>query len=375
MGHSTGAFSRGIQPGHSAGAPASPSDGWASPGARTPLPGAVDSLPPIAPTRRGLGHGLLFGVLALAAILLLAQGEVAGLGRILADLPAGVAISAAVHLPQILLTAMAWQVLLPAAQRPPFAVMARLRWCREAANALLPAGALVGQAAAARLLARHGVPAGMAGATATVDLTLEAVAQLLFTLAGIGLLLGRGPDAAMAGLAAAGLGVAAVGALAMVIAQRNLGPLERLLARLGQRWPALNPGWIGDVRRAVLDLHTERRALAASVLWHGVAWVLGAVEIIGVLGLLGHEVSFADALVIESLAQALRNVGFMLPGALAVQEGAIIGAAALVGVPPGAALAAALIRRAREVLFGLPGLLAWHRSETSGIAKGIGYRE
>ena len=318
---------------------------------------------------------MLFGVLALAAILLLGQGEVAGLGRILADLPAGVAISAAVHLPQILLTAMAWQVLLPAGQRPPFAVMALLRWCRESANALLPAGALVGQAAAARLLARRGVPAGMAGATATVDLTLEAVSQLVFTLAGIGLLLAGGADQAVAGLAAAGLGVAAAGALAMVVAQRNLGPLEQLLARAGRRWPrlgpVLNPGWIGEVRRAVLDLHTERRALAASVLWHGVAWVLGAVEIMGVLWLLGHDVTFADALVIESLAQALRNVGFMLPGALAVQEGAIIAAAALVGVPPGAALACALIRRAREVLFGLPGLLAWHRLET----REVGYRE
>ena len=68
------------------------------------------------------------------------------------------------------------------------------------------------------------------------------------------------------------------------------------------------------------------------------------------LGLLGHPVSLADALVIESLAQALRNAGFMLPGALAVQEGAIIGAAALVGVPPAAALAVALVRRAREVV-------------------------
>jgi hypothetical protein len=57
----------------------------------------------------------------------------------------------------------------------------------------------------------------------------------------------------------------------------------------------------------------------------------------------------------------------MLPGALAAQEGAIVGAAALVGVPPAAALAAALVRRAREVAFALPGLVAWHRSELEGL--------
>ena len=99
------------------------------------------------------------------------------------------------------------------------------------------------------------------------------------------------------------------------------------------------------------------------MLWHSLAWVIGALEIAGVLWLLGVEVSLADALVIEALAQALRNAGFLLPGALAVQEGAIIAAAALVGVPPGPALAVALVRRAREVAFSLPGLAAWQRAE------------
>ncbi|MBY0333986.1 MAG: hypothetical protein K2X49_25290, partial [Acetobacteraceae bacterium] len=80
------------------------------------------------------------------------------------------------------------------------------------------------------------------------------------------------------------------------------------------------------------------------MLWHSLAWVIGALEVAGVLWLLGVEVSLADALVIEALAQALRNAGVLLPGALAVQEGAIIAAAALVGVPPGPALAAALVR-------------------------------
>ena len=245
--------------------------------------------------------------------------------------------------------------------------MVALRWFRESANGLLPAGALVGQAAAARLLARQGVPADEAGATATVDLTMEAVSQAVFTLLGVGLLLAISAEPALAGAAAAGLGIAALGALAMVVAQRHLAPLERLLERLARRWPALRPEWIRQLQGAVLRLHADWPALAASFLWHGVAWALGAVEVMAVLGLLGHPVSLAEALVIESLAQALRNAGFMLPGALAVQEGAIIGAAALVGVPPAAALAMALVRRAREVCFSLPGLLAWHRSETRAV--------
>lgn len=340
-----------------------------SPGAGTAA--ATGDVSPLARAplwRRGLRNGALIALLALGAILLLNAGELPGLGRVLSDLPAAVAISAAVHLPQILLTAEAWRALLPRnGERPGLAAMAMLRWFRESANALLPAGAIVGQAAAARLLARRGVPAEVAGATATVDLTMEAVSQFVFTLLGVGLLLAGGGETALAGAAAAGLGVAAAGAFAMLLAQRRLGPLERLLERLSRRWPALDPRWIRDLQGAVLRLHADRAALAMSVLWHGAAWALGAVEIMAVLGLLGHPVPLADALVIESLAQALRNAGFMLPGALAVQEGAIIGAAALVGVPPSAALAAALVRRAREVCYALPGLLAWHRSETRGM--------
>jgi putative membrane protein len=332
--------------------------------------GGSAALPPTAPWwRRGVRNGVLLGALALAAVLLLNHQELPGLGRMLAELPVAVAVAAAVHLPQILCTALAWRVLLPPALRPPVPAMLALRWYRESANALLPAGALVGQAAAARLLARRGVPGEIAGATATVDLTLEAVSQLFFTLAGVALLLAGQGAGGLLGAVAAGLGIALAGATAMVAVQRRLplGLVERGLARLARRFPAIRPDGVRAFQAAILRLHADPPRLLAAVLWHTGAWVLGAVEVMGVLALLGQPVSFAEALVVESLAQALRNAGFMLPGALAVQEGAIIGAAALVGVPPAAALAAALARRAREVLFSLPGLLAWQRAELGAM--------
>lgn len=328
--------------------------------------------------RRGLLNGTVLGVVALLAIVLLNRDDLRGIGRVLTDLPAALAIAGAVHLPQIVLTGLAWRVLVTTEPRPTIASMITLRWYREAANALLPAGALVGQAATARLVARMGVPGSVAGATATVDLTLEAVSQLFVTLAGFGLLLARngggdGADGAggLTGFAITGLGIAAASIVAMVMLQRRLPlrPLEALLNRLSRRWPALRPHWIADFQEAVLRLHEERRALAAAVLLHSAAWMLGAVEIAGVLALLGHPVSLTDALIIESLSQALRNAGFMLPGAIGVQEGAMVGVSALVGVPPAAALTTALVRRAREVLFGLPGLVAWRRSERRSAAR------
>ncbi len=321
-----------------------------------------------ATLRGGVRNGVLFAVALLAAVAALNWAELPGLGAALLDLPLAIAISAAVHLPQIALTAQAWRTLLPRALRPRLPAMMALRWYREAANALLPAGAIVGQAAAARLLARQGkgVPGDLPGATATVDLTLEAVSQFFFTLAGVALLvLARDDTAGLAAFAWAGLAIAIAGAAAMVLFQRRLplALLERLLARLARRFPAVRPGAVRDLQAAILALHADAPRLVAAVFWHTASWVLGAVEIWGVLHLLGHPISLADALVVEALAQALRNAGFLLPGALAVQEGAIIGAAALVGVPPGPAIATALARRAREVVFSVPGLLAWQRAE------------
>lgn len=325
--------------------------------------------PTSAPSwRQGLRNGLLLGALVLACVLLLNHQDLPGLGRILRDMPAAVAISAAVHVPQLYLTAIGWRVLLPPGQRPGAGFMTALRWYRESAAALLPAGGLVGQAAAARLLMRRGVPGDTAAATATVDVTMEAVSQLFFTLAGILLLvLGRGDGGGLTSFALAGLGIALAGAAAMVALQRRLpvALLERGLARLARRFPKIRPSAVHDLQAAILGLHADPWRLAGAMLWHTLAWLIGALEIVGVLWLLGFEVSLADALVIEALAQALRNAGFLLPGAVAVQEGAIIAAAALVGVPAAPAIAVALVRRAREVLFALPGLVAWQRAEAA----------
>ena len=66
---------------------------------------------------------------------------------------------------------------------------------------------------------------------------------------------------------------------------------------------------------------------------------------------------------VESLGQAIRALGFAIPGALGVQEGGYVLICGLFGVPASSALALSLIRRAREIALGVPGLAVWHWSE------------
>ena len=77
--------------------------------------------------------------------------------------------------------------------------------------------------------------------------------------------------------------------------------------------------------------------------------------------------TYATALVIESLGQAVRGAAFVVPGGIGVQEGGFVALCAVFGFrrPPGSRC------RSRsgfpEVVLGLPGLLVWQGLESRRI--------
>jgi len=85
----------------------------------------------------------------------------------------------------------------------------------------------------------------------------------------------------------------------------------------------------------------------------------GSFEIWFVLRLFGHPVGVRAALVMESMTQALRNLAFIIPGGLGVQEGALVLFGHALGVNSELALAVSMAKRLREVLCGLPALASW----------------
>ena len=80
--------------------------------------------------------------------------------------------------------------------------------------------------------------------------------------------------------------------------------------------------------------------------------------------------SWRDALLLESLGQAIRGAAFAIPGALGVQEGGYLLLAPLRrACAPDAALALSFAKRAREILLGVPGLFYLHHCERAGAAR------
>jgi len=256
--------------------------------------------------------------------------------------------------------------------RLPLRTFVWARWIAESINQLLPALQVGGNLVRARLVARRGVPGPLAGASVVVDITLHLLAQLVFTLLGVGLLLFHVGGRRLIGAVIAGLLVTVATVAAFYLVQRRgvFGAMARALVRVlrSSDWASLSSR--AEAMDAWIDrLYRERRDVGVSEAWHVLSWLLGASEIWLALRLLGHPVSIATAVVIESLGEALRTAAFVIPGALGVQEGGFVVLGSVFGFGPDLSIALSLTKRLRELCLGVPGLIAWQLGTASGAAR------
>lgn len=294
-------------------------------------------------------------------------GAVAGVGW-------GVLAVIVFHLAQVVFSALAWQTLLPRPVRLQLPAVMGVRWIREAVNNLLPVAQIGGEFVGARLLRLGGVPLSAGGASVTVDLTMEMMSQIIFTLLGLALLIPGLQDARIAQWTMAGVGMA-TGILVVFMSVQRFGLfrlIERGLVSLAQKagWSSL--GDVAGLHHAIQALYKAPARLAVSSGYHLISWLLGGFEVMLILHLVGVSIDFRDGLIIESLGQALRAVGFAVPGALGVQEGGYVLICGLLGISPQAAIELSLLKRIREVALGVPALIVWHVIEGRRLADRIG---
>jgi putative membrane protein len=314
---------------------------------------------------------LSFGILLFAG-LLVSQGLPAIMAT-LARAGWGLLLVALFHLLPLMLDAVAICVLFERKiARGTLYDSLLARWVGESANSLMPAGQIGGPVLMARHLAHRGMRMEDAAAAITVSTTLQTFAQIAFALIGVVLLgaqAGRSLDLRTSALiASAFLGVQ-VGGFYLIQRRGLFSKLTRAARRIFG-----NRDWSHWVNRAqAIDLAvqgTYRRngAVTSSFLLSLVGWLVGTGEVYLITMLLGTPVSWRDALLLESLGQAIRGAGFAIPGALGVQEGGYLLLAPLAGLAPDAALALSLAKRARELLLGLPGLLYLHLATREAAA-------
>src|SRR4051794_21932945 len=241
------------------------------------------------------------------------------------------------------------------------------RWVRASVAALVPGSGVGAALVAGRIMMRAGLERDMAAASLVVDATLEMIAQIVFTMLGLGLLIATSPWSPALASLAAGLLLAILATSAFVALQRAgaLRVIDAGLASLARRWPRLSPLSGASLHDRLMRLHCQRRAALVSGTLHLAAWLLGAGEIWLVLYLLGRPATPATCLIVESLTMAARSVGFFIPGALGVQEAALLMVGGLAGLSAETSMTIAVIKRLRDIAVGVPGLLVWQWIEGS----------
>lgn len=325
-----------------------------------------------------LGRIAAFAGLA-ASLWLVWQSHPATIFEALRAAGAGLLLAAVAHVLPMLANACDWRLLIRGANRPGIGAMLHLVWIRESVNCMLPVARVGGELVSFRILRRAGVRASTALGSIVADMQLTIISQLLFTMVGIGFLSmtatasGHSPTLQLAGQLA--WGVAALTPLLVLFALvQHASPFERMTRALNRMTSGKLAALVGQSAQVdqAIKLIWRRRAAVLRYLffWQPLQCVLTSLEIWLALHFLGVQVSLIEAVVIESLIQAVSSAAFFVPGGLGVQEGGFIVIGGALGIDPATCLALAGARRIRDLVIFIPGLLAWQFAESGSRPAG-----
>lgn len=310
----------------------------------------------------GVAIALLAGV--IAAIYLVWQvGFDAVFGAVARAGIGGLALLCLAALAVFVALALAWYFLLPPHARMPVRNLYLARLVRDSIAEISPFSPVGGMVAAARLLILKGMNPAYAAASVAGDATTEAMAQVAFLAFGLGVGVTRfghiagGAPVTRWSLAVLLLAVPAI-ALLIFLQKKGAGFAERIAARF---FPQAREG-IG-FRAAIGELYDSKTRLAASSALHLLSWAGAGVITYLSFRLVGGHVSLLDAMALEALLCTLRSIAAPVPAAIGVQEWGYAMLAPLFGLPAEMGVAVSLLKRAREIVVGVPALIYWQSVE------------
>ena len=270
----------------------------------------------------------------------------------------------------LFLDATAWWALFPKSERLSLWQLFWMRWIGESVSTLVPSATIGGDVVRARLAALHGAPIRTAAASVLVDITLGVFVQIVFTLLGLGLIVavtGR-QGFVLPTLIGAVIGVLAIIGFYFVQRLGMFRFIGKMISRLAnaEDWHSLvHSGHTLD--QAIRRLYARRSGVIACCAATATSLLVGSGEIWIALHALALQATLVNAVILQSMVLAIRAAVFPVPGALGVQEGGYVVIGNLLGIPGDAAFALSLIARVRELILGIPGLVAWQVVETRRV--------
>jgi putative membrane protein len=331
---------------------------------------------PLGTRTLGIRRGLL---IAVGVSLVVATAVVAwiGFGQVFTAVSrigwSGLAVLAAWSALPIGLLGSAWFALSKPWRAADWRLYAWARMVRDASGELLPFSHVGGFFIGARAATLQGLGAPWAFASTVVDVTAELVAQIGFTGLGVVLLVTRlevsSARDGLVGASVAGLAITAVAAGVFVGLQKRGMGLALALAR--RFLPAAAAG-AAETGAMIAELHARPARFSLAVGAHLAAWIASALGPWLALRAAGIEIGPLAVVGLESLVMAVRSAAFVAPMGIGVQEASYVLLGPLFGLGPEVALAVSLIKRARDILIGLPVLFIWQGLEGRRLIAGRG---
>lgn len=316
------------------------------------------------------------GALVSVALVLFAQvfraADTGTLGRLLFGVGAGgVGLLVVPQLAALVLETWGWKLTFRAGgTNVRFAPLLRVRIASEALAQSLPLGVAFAESIKPLLLARHcgvSVARSLAGMTARKVLILVAQSAYVVGLAALGF-------AGLEGASRAGLGVPHLGWLALgsgallgvggmssalllrksALARGTFALLRRLPSSRLRASILLRERAFASADGAVSALfESDVRELCAPTLLYLGGWLLESFETWLILSMLGAHPSFLTVGSIEVVVSLVRNVVFVVPAGLGVQDLGYAAGFAAFGIPEAVSTSAAFVvmKRGKELLF------------------------
>ena len=252
----------------------------------------------------------------------------------------------------------------------------KARMVGEAFNMATPLASMGGAPVTAVLLKKHyGIGYREAVASLVLARTTNVIALVAFVAGGFLLMLDS-PRLSVGYKTSAGLGLMAFAiciVLFFLVQRLKISSITGrwiLRVRLSARLERLLHH-VHDMEERLIEFYTgSRRRFAAALGLALVNWLLGAAELYATLWFLGNPVTVAEAWIIEAVAQLVRTATFFIPASIGAQEGAFVVICGAMTGQPALGLAVALVRRCREIVWILWGLLlGWQYSSTPKAAE------
>lgn len=270
-----------------------------------------------------------------------------------------------IHVGSVALCGIAWFVIVPSDRRPALWVFVWARVIRNAVSDILPFTQIGGSILGMRAATLAGLKARVSVASMIVDVIMELLSQLAYAALALAIFATIRPKSDLIFPITMGLVAAGTFALLWVAMQHRVFRIVgRIAAAALRRLGDFDASGIAAVQSEISNIYRRRSKLVGGFLLHLFAWIISAGEVWVALRFMAMPLSMCSVIAIEGLLSAARGIAFAVPGAIGVQESVYVLLGGLFGLSPDAALALSLIKRARDLVMGVPPLAIWQFVET-----------